>query len=170
VRGRAHAVKQAKKLMRQYSASHKDAADSGNVTDVHEIARHLGIEVVPHLFSYNISGVFFRKDDRLYLGVNSQHHEHRKRFTIAHEIGHYVLHSDEVLHYDSKDVEVFFRSDSISDLNEIEANHFAAELLMPEERVKHLIEENVQSIQELASRFNVSEDAMRYRLINLGYL
>jgi Zn-dependent peptidase ImmA (M78 family) len=172
MKGRVYAVRQAKKLLSQYRSAHGEDLEPGNFEiDVHAIAQHMGVNVVTHEFSENISGVFFRKDDNLHLGVNSQHHKHRQRFTIAHEIGHYLLHSNQMLHYDRPEVETMhFRADNISNLNEIEANHFAAELLMPEERVRELIDSDVTLIQELADRFNVSEDAMRYRLINLGYL
>ncbi len=175
MRGKAFAVKQARKVLNQYRSAHKDNFNLGDYRiDPQEIADSLNISVVPHNFSDNISGVFFRKNGKLYLGVNSSQHEHRQRFTIAHEIGHYILHSQETLHYDTHHdthpSEVSFRADNISSFEETEANHFAAELLMPEDSVQELIESGVTSIQELAEKFDVSKDAMQYRLVNLGYL
>ena len=140
-----------------------------------KIAESLNISIIPYKFSDNISGVFFKKDGKLFLGVNSDQHEHRQRFTTAHEIGHFILHSQETLHFDTHkeladDVSVLFRADNISSFEEMEANHFAAELLMPEEFVVKLIDIGTISINELAKNFDVSQDAMKYRLINLGYL
>jgi Zn-dependent peptidase ImmA (M78 family) len=86
------------------------------------------------------------------------------------------MHSNDPLHYDLNLVEdenedrFLFRADNISSPAEMEANHFAAELLMPEEHVKSLIADGTTSIQDLADKFNVSPGAMKYRLINLGYL
>jgi Zn-dependent peptidase ImmA (M78 family) len=172
--GKADARKQARKILDQYrSARGGERGLEDYETNPKAIAKYLGIRVVPYKFSDNISGVFFRKGGNLYLGVNSKHNKHRQRFTIAHEIGHFILHSHETLHYDlesADDKRFLFRADSISSLDETEANRFASELLMPENLVRGLIESGSNSINELADRFNVSPEAMRYRLINLGYL
>jgi Zn-dependent peptidase ImmA (M78 family) len=174
MRGKNFAAKRARRLLSQCNLSPRDIEYSNTEdlsTDLKKVAKKLGIKIIQHAFSENISGVFFRKDNKLFLGVNSDHHEHRRRFTIAHEIGHYILHSDEMLHYDKDELEnIYLRSDDISSPEEIEANHFAAELLMPEELILKCIENDEQSIKVLAERFNVSEHAMRYRLTNLGFL
>lgn len=174
MKGKDFAVKQAKKLLTQCNLNpqniEKNNTEDWSI-DLRKIAKKLGIKIVRHPFSENLSGVFFKKDNKLFLGVNSDHHEHRRRFTIAHEIGHYVLHSGEILHYDTDELEkIFLRSDDISSPEEIEANHFAAELLMPEELILKCIEDDERSIKVLAERFNVSEGAMRYRLTNLRLL
>ena len=172
MRGKSYAANQAKRLLNKCNVKRDGTASHRKyITNVKGIAKQLGIEILPYSFSEDISGLFFKKGDKLYLGVNSSHSEKRKRFTIAHEIGHFILHSDEPLHYDVKELEsLHFRSENISDLNEIESNSFAAELLMPEELVRELIEKGVTSVKKLSEKFNVSEEAMRYRLINLGYL
>lgn len=175
MRGRSHAVRQAKKLLNQYYSTSGHKIDPENFEiDIHLLARHLNINVLEHPFSDKISGVFFKKEGKLFLGVNSKHHPHRQRFTLAHEIGHYILHSEDPLHYDlnlSEEGDRFlFRAENVSSLEEIEANIFAAEILMPAKRVEELIDRGVLSIQELANKFNVSSGAMKYRLINLGYL
>jgi len=61
-----------------------------------------------------------------------------------------------------------FRINDVSNLEVIEANHFAAELLMPDILIKKCIDSGINHVNDLASKFNVSEDAMRYRLINFG--
>lgn len=94
--------------------------------------------------------------------VNENHHENRQRFTIAHELGHYALN------HGSKE-DVLYR-DGNSDPDEVEANAFAAEILMPSAIIKHLIfEQNITTVQELAYKLWVSEQAMLYRLKNLGF-
>lgn len=109
------------------------------------------------------------------IGVNSLHSANRQRFTIAHELGHLVLHGDE-LHID-EGFPFAFR-DEISSLAvdpaEIEANQFAAELLVPEAwlaaeiRGQHLDIESDDVIEALAKKFGVSVLSMTHRLSSLG--
>lgn len=174
MRGRANASKQARRLLKQYLTTRGQAAEgAGYSTDVEGIAEHLGIDVVEYDFSDSISGVYCRKGEKQFLGVNKRHHRHRRRFTIAHEIGHYILHTGEVLHYDvgpDSENKFLFRAADVESFGEVEANQFAAELLMPEDKVRQLVDSGTRSVEELAGKFDVSADAMRYRLINLGYL
>ena len=94
--------------------------------------------------------------------VNGDDPEYRQRFTIAHEIGHaYLGHGDA------------YRNTTTRTYSgpEIEANCFAAELLMPTIAMRVLIEvEKITDPTELRGIFNVSAEAMRYRLQNLGYI
>jgi Zn-dependent peptidase ImmA (M78 family) len=169
------AVKQAKRLLAQAGINFEtmDVTKDCSI-DVEKVATKLKIKIVLHLFEKNISGVFFKKDGNLFIGVNETHGEKRNRFTIAHEIGHYLLHSSDALHYDDQTklplAEAYFRAENVDNPNEREANHFAAELLMPGELIERCIQANIKSTRELAVRFKVSEQAMTYRLINLGYL
>lgn len=166
-----NAKKQARKLLAKYGSPNKP-------TDVEHIADELGIKIVPYPFSDEgqdgISGVFFKQGKRLFLGVRSDDHNHRKRFTIAHEIGHYTLHSEDMLHYDRAEIYpeyVFYRqSGTIPTSEEREANFFAAELLMPQELVETCIGKGMNTIEQLADFFDVSEQAMTIRLTYLGYL
>lgn len=79
----------------------------------------------------------------------------RNNFTIAHELGHYVLHS--MLGENKLEAK---RDDSENSLAEIEANYFAAELLMPESNLKS--EEQDDNV-ELAKIYDVSVPAMNWR-------
>jgi len=129
----------------------------------------------------DVSGVLVREDDRVIIGVNRQHPVVRQRFTIAHELGHLLMHPGRPLIVE-KQVRVNFR-DSVSsmatDQQEIEANQFAAALLMPREWVEReggeLLQQNA-AVREaaftasLATTFQVSAQAMRIRLVNLGIL
>jgi|SRR3954468_14379312 len=113
--------------------------------------------------------------------VNKAHARVRQRFTIAHELGHLLLHRYSQPHADSG-FKVRFRDENSSlgsIREEIEANQFAAELLMPERLLlEHLaaigfdyaIEERGQrkKIHELASEFGVSEQSLSFRIANLA--
>jgi len=175
VREKRVAVKAAKKVVSQHLKKHGRPTTSGNYKiNVNKVAKDLGVTVVEHDFSDDMSGVFVREGDSLFIGVNENHPPTRKRFTIAHEIGHFLLHAEDVIHHDNFDLEspsvVLYRSEGINSSAEVEANAFAAELLMPEQMIDECIEEGKTSIEGLAKAFNVSIDAMRYRLINLNYL
>lgn len=104
----------------------------------------------------------------------------RRRFTLAHEFGHYVLHSKDDKREFIDASETMFRSGG-GDF-EIEANHFAASILMPQELlvsealliVTDFRESNDFTVDEfvrrLALKFNVSIQSMRYRLVNLDII
>lgn len=142
------------------------------------IAAHLQAQVVYQHMEGHLSGMTYRQDGDAVIGINSTHHRRRQRFTLAHEIGHLRLHKGKPLLVDSS-IRVDFR-DGISSLatnrEEIEANAFAAALLMPPQlvvsRMRQLQEEGVRTrerlVAELANGFDVSTEAMGYRLINLG--
>lgn len=63
---------------------------------VERIARALGAQLRYSPLDNEISGMIFIRDGAPIIGVNSLHHPHRQRFTIAHEIGHLELHRDEL--------------------------------------------------------------------------
>jgi Zn-dependent peptidase ImmA (M78 family) len=146
--------------------------------DVDELAASLGVSVVLRTFAdADVSGMLFR-GERDVIGVNSAHSPVRQRFTIAHELGHRALHPGRELILDAP-VRVNFRdrtSSTATDREEIEANAFAAALLMPESMVRAELERlppNVrrdldETTSRLADRFDVSTAALGFRLINLG--
>lgn len=92
----------------------------------------------------------------------------RRRFTLAHELGHYYLHLLKNKGTNFIDEEHMFRmSDSALDGPEAEANIFAASLLMPEREVRELLEDHIP-LREMADFFMVSKAAMYNRVRNLG--
>lgn len=121
----------------------------------------LGLEVEE--MELDVSGMLF-PTERLIL-VNGGESEARRRFTIAHELGHWVCQCLEghtaPLYCRSEDIGVDPRARAL----EREANVFAAELLMPETGVR---EEFAASVGDCAQAFGVSEEALRWRLYNLG--
>lgn len=120
-----------------------------------------------------VSGLLARSLAKTTIGVNSSHPRTRQRFTIAHEFAHYILHEGIVSHID-KEYRVNFRSAESSegtDIEEIEANFFAATILMPkkfldeDEAIKAI--DNDALVRELAARYKVSGHAMSLRLANI---
>lgn len=152
---------------------------------VDKIAQHKGC-VVKHFDDDRdgISGVLMVNENVPTIGYNYNQSKVRQRFTIAHELGHFILHSNN----DPKEVFVdnhtynhtylLFRdhnSSTGSSVIEQEANAFAAALLMPQkflaEEIKNLhfdlSDEDSPALAELALKFNVSTLAMSIRLANL---
>lgn len=145
--------------------------------DPYAMAKHLDVIVVEQPMASEVSGMLIRESDRTVIGVNEDHHVRRKRFTVAHELGHHQLHRGRSLIMDT-DIRVNFR-DSVSSLatdrEEIEANRFAAALLMPEHLVRREIsqapfDDAKQLVRKLAARLEVSAEAMNFRLVNLGVI
>ena len=106
--------------------------------------------------------------DKKMIVINPKHADVRKRFSIAHEIGHYVLgHFEDrnIEELENEDNDEVFRKtayDKWSSDQESEANEFAAELLMPYALLKNLVTNKKPA--ELAEIFNVSEESMWIRL------
>lgn len=169
----------------RYSVARKRAGELLEKADVtrapvpvERLAKLLRARIVLQPFAGEISGIIHRnKDGSAVVGVNSSDTAERQRFTIAHELGHLVLHTNEKLHID-KNFPIGLRSDAsgkATDENEIEANQFAAALLMPSgliaRDVKPLIGTDVlDAIKKLARKYKVSEQAMSIRLSTLGYI
>lgn len=142
---------------------------------VQQIARKLGIAVKFQPAEDELSGALVRENGRAVIGVNSLHHENRQRFTIAHEIGHYRMHDSVRFHMDDDFRRVDFRAKASSTVGaEIEANQFAAELLMPERFLRSDLAKKRRvddsTVEAVAKRYVVSKQAMEIRLRNLGYL
>lgn len=134
--------------------------------DVAGVARLLGIKTIEEPMDDDVSGFLERRADGWYAGVNSYHHPVRKRFTLAHEIGHFVLHRNEQQTFKDR---TFARRANDPTAMERQADAFAASLLMPENAVKWEIANGLRNLNDLANAFNVSSLAMRYRLQSLGY-
>ena len=140
--------------------------------DVEQLARCLGVRIEPADLGEDCSGILVRTEQSAVIGVNLMHHPNRRRFTIAHELGHHVLHRPGT--YVDR---AFYRnveSGSGTIKEERAANQFAAALLMPASWVKQAAEEyrldlgDDTSLLALAEQFGVSSQAMSFRLTNLG--
>lgn len=142
--------------------------------DVEAVARSLGAHVRYSPFEGELAGMLVRGDGQPVIGVNSIHPRNRQRFTIAHECGHLMLHEGEV-HVDRR-LQVHRRDETSSmaiDPDEIEANRFAAELLIPHDLImadlkgREIDIEDDNQIRELAEKYGVSAQSMTLRLVNL---
>lgn len=151
--------------------------------DVEKICEKHGLSVLRKDVE-SISGFIVRNDGKTVIGVNSSNVQVRQRFTIAHELGHYLLHSPNTddVHIDSG-FEVRFRDELSSqgtDRSEQEANFFAAELLMPQKFLESDLKnignldlvdgEFLESLENLAQKYTVSRQSLLFRLTNLGVL
>lgn len=88
----------------------------------------------------------------------------RQRFTIAHELGHHALGHGTRFRDTTSNFNVYYR-----DPVEVEANAFAAALLMPSRYVwSEFNAGRANDVARLADTFGVSQVAMLYRLKNLG--
>lgn len=138
------------------------------------IARHYDVEIREQVFPDDISGALHRGPDQAVIAVNSAHHLHRRRFTIAHELGHFLLHPDAPAYYDQEQqVGLHFRArvtGTAWNPKEVEANRFAAELLMPRKLILARVRDSVAvDAAQLAAEFNVSTQAMTYRLADMRF-
>jgi Zn-dependent peptidase ImmA (M78 family) len=144
---------------------------------VERLAELAGATLRYEPFDGQLSGLLYQSSDGSIIGVNSLHAPVRQRFSIAHEIGHLLLHEPQ-LQIDDHAFVVFRdpESSKASDPHEIEANQFAAALLMPES----LLAEGLRSlgqdpdveeaIRSLSRSFEVSQEAMTIRLTSLRWL
>ncbi len=148
---------------------------SGPPVAVYDLARAMDVEVVHTSMPDDMSGMLIRDNGARTVGLNNSQAKRRKRFTLAHELGHLVLHRGRPLIVDSS-IRVNLRdsaSATATDREEMEANRFAAALLMPEDAIREAVVATgaatpTQLQRELAVLFDVSGEAMGYRLINLG--
>lgn len=130
---------------------------------VEKIAALFSIKVFPYQgFPDNVSGTIVDQKGFIVIGVNSNHPKVRQRFTIAHELGHYLEGHDLA----KKIIDDVY--DKPTD-KEVEANRFAAELLMPRDFLKQDLDKKM-NIPELARRYNVSEQAISIRLLETGLI
>ncbi len=150
--------------------------------DVEKIASRLRLPIVRADLGGEVSGLLITKRGAASICVHQDHHPNRQRFTIAHEIAHFILghHNQpgEHVHVDHGNyiTQRGPRAAKGIDLREIEANQFAASLLMPSEMLEAHVRKAARGalhdghVVDLASRFEVSEQAMTIRLASLGFL
>jgi len=122
------------------------------------IVKSLSITTAPHDIDDKLSGAnaYDPETNENYILYNENHPVHRQRFTVAHEVGHVMF---DHTNYQNEDVDFHSKKD-----NEIEANQFAAELLMPLASLKKdIIKHN--TAKKLAVIYWVSEEAMMWRLM-----
>ena len=168
----------------------RDAGALTVPTDLDRVLASLTVHVHEEDMETDVSGILIIKGEQRHILLNKTHGESRKRFTIAHELGHLMLHDDdgkanvngERMFIDHQ-IRVYQRADSVATNSskqsdslttpeqETEANAFAAALLMPSHHVvrasleRDLFDEI--SVATLAKTFAVSDQAMSIRLLQL---
>jgi Zn-dependent peptidase ImmA (M78 family) len=152
--------------------------------DVYEIATKLNIRVIDAELGPDVSGLLVTTPgQQITICVKHNDLAVRKRFTIAHELAHHILgHQFQPGSHVHVDRGNFIsqrgtRASQGIDAKEIEANQFAAALLMPSPWIRTLVAEiqrrsplHDHHVVELANRFIVSEQAMTIRLSSLRLL
>lgn len=150
--------------------------------NVQKIADILQISVQRGHLDDNLAGFAYQKGGVKIIGVNSSESETRQRFTLAHELGHMMLHKQETVNYDQelilmRDV----RASMGTDVKEIDANRFAAELLMPENELAEDLKNNSlpdmlsdhyedsAGFKKLCAKYGVGTAAMKIRLASIYF-
>ena len=152
--------------------------------EIIKICKENGLLVYEEYMEPGISGIIVVDDkvwekyqSKQFILVNLADSAARRRFTIAHELAHYVLHREGDNLYAHRD---YTDDGAVQNQIEREANLFAANVLMPENLIKKKVSEIKSSIRgilpgfvltrEIADHFVVSEAAARVRLKQLGII
>jgi Zn-dependent peptidase ImmA (M78 family) len=135
--------------------------------DIVAIAKEMGINVWKLLLAPDISGKIFRDHlnggfSSFSIAVNSNDSPLRQRFTVAHEIAHFILHRDRLERGDLVD-DAMYRS-GLSSKEETAANRLAADILMPLPLIRKLVAAGIKDPVSLANKLQVSLPAMNIRL------
>ena len=129
------------------------------------ILKNYNAVVEDHSFHEEINAFCFKHKGIILIGINRNRSLGEKNFIIAHELGHYIL-----LH--PKTISINLTKDHCLSRNhfsamDMQANSFALELLMPEDKLKQYASSN-PGIVGLASRFSVSEESVLFRMKTLN--
>lgn len=141
---------------------------------VDAIAQRKGVTLRYMALDDNLSGMIFLHENTPTIVINSLHHANRRRFTLAHELGHFELHMAAIggdVHVDKRFLARNANSSTGFDAKEVDANRFAAELLVPRAMLaKELrgrtvdLEMDDELLGELAEAFGVSTQMMAIRV------
>jgi len=157
----SHASKEATKLLAQVNLNSPPI-------ELKTILEHLNINLLEYDFPKNISAILLKDEDMLVVGVNKNDPPNRQRFSIAHEIGHYILRHYNDVFIDTSEIATgrFDYSDNSNKAQEQEANHFASELLLPSSLIQKDFK-RFKNVDELARIYKVSKEALWIKLLKL---
>lgn len=150
--------KMARQILKQYFKEHPLKLP----IPIEDIAKYLSIEIylIDSMGKYQRALKLDLNDDkRKLIGINSSFHKHNQRFSIGHEIGHYVMEHPSEESCNDEEIKTYNR----------EADEFSAELLMPLEVMKKELRKN-NDPKILARQFDVSEEALWIKIKNQGLL
>lgn len=116
--------------------------------------------------------VYGKKISSIYINSEIQY-EGRRRFALAHELGHLLMHKDSPIHDDNISLNWFNNTEKQlkKGMQEYEANQFASEYLMPTALFLNEVNGKVFSpelIRKLANRFNASLTAVAFKYCDLN--
>lgn len=149
-----------------------DLQNQTNV-DITVLANKFDCDVFEAEFDDNdISGMIVSTGERFGINVSRFQPEYRKRFTIAHELAHRILHAAEINKENAfvdyrRDTEYY--EDAESQRKERQANILAGSLLMPKDLIIKSWNE-LKDVDDIAVLFNVSRAAAAVRLDQLDLI
>lgn len=133
-----------------------------------EIAKRLGVTVLLSTLPRGTSGQIGQEDGDFVIRINRHEAKHRQRFTLAHELAHFLLHRDKIIAEGGWSENVLLRSGQPANI-EYEANRLASDLVIPSSQLSKATADYAgpitnEVIEDLARRFGVSTAAMEIKL------
>jgi len=132
------------------------------------IAKSLGVKVLLSTLPRGTSGQIGQENGDFVIRINRHEARHRQRFTLAHELAHYLLHRGQIVTDGGWSENVLLRSGQPLSM-EYEANRLASDLIIPSAQLAKAMAEYTgpmtsEAIEDLARRFRVSTAAMEIKL------
>jgi Zn-dependent peptidase ImmA (M78 family) len=155
------------------SPEHKAALErylSEHPVKLGQLAKKLGVTIKLSGLGTGVSGQIAREDGQYVIRVNRNEARERQRFTIGHELAHFLLHRDIIDSSPEGITDTVLYRSGASERVEFEANRLGAEIVMPMRLVERELKNTFAgvvteaTIEALASRFEVSKAAMEIRL------
>lgn len=154
----------------------------GNVpipVPIEEIALSLEIEEVKPILTNSFEGMLVIAEDRGFIFFNEASHIKRQRFTIGHELGHWLIPSHKKsgkaeFSCSKKQTELasISKNSTLADKIEVEANRFSSEMLMPEKEFKRDVrafnQPDITYLQYLSDLYNISLSSICLRYVKLS--
>jgi len=138
-----------------------------------QLAKNLGVTIKVSNLPLGISGQIKNENGKYIIRINRYEARERQRFTIAHELAHYLLHRHIIDTSDDGITDTILYRSGASENVEYQANRLAADIVMPLDLIEKKLDEEFdgiiteETIESLAASFQVSKAAMEIRLTNL---
>jgi Zn-dependent peptidase ImmA (M78 family) len=140
--------------------------------DVAKAAKMHGLDIfvieMEKMVGATPSGILVSNQGKWAIFINDKDSLSRQRFSIAHELGHFLLHKGKQFIDEFSAGETFYR-DGSDNKEEREANYFSACLLMPRDKVEEIWPMS-KDPRDASKKFEVSEVSMTYRLKTLDLI
>lgn len=135
-----------------------------------KIADCLGLRVMLSTLPFGVSGKISASGNEFLIWINRHEPKYRQRFTLAHEISHYLLHRDEIRkNPEGWSDSALFRSNQPHEI-EYQANRLASDLVVPSDQLEEMTRSMKGSpmtnemLESLAEQFGVSKATMEIKL------